>query len=324
MYDWDMNNDEFRFKEQCEYVPVIENKEKLGNYTRFVVMGMGGSNIAAEFIKAVDPLCDITIHRDYGVPFYLKNDGNTLIVISSYSGNTEETLDAYRVAREKEFPIVVITQGGELLSWAQEDYVPYIALPHIVDQPRMAVILSLKALCACIKNTKALEEIKKCGTIDFKACEFKGRELAELLRDKVPLIWSSLRSKGIGYFWKIHCNETAKIPAFSNILPEATHNEIEQWDNQKNHLVQNMYPIILVDAHDDPRIVKRFEIVKALYEEHNIAFSLIEMKEDEFLPSLIGLIAVGAYMAWNLGEYYAVDQRRVPLIENLKQQLKEK
>src|SRR5271157_1265297 len=115
------------YASQFAYQPVLENAGKLKKkFSKFVVVGMGGSHLAADIIKAWHPECDIVIWSNYGLPKLNEKDlRERLIIISSYSGNTEEALDAFAVARAKRLAMVVVASGGKLVRAAEKANIPY-------------------------------------------------------------------------------------------------------------------------------------------------------------------------------------------------------
>ena len=109
-----------QFPKQFLYEPVLGNALRLGRFNKFVVAGMGGSRLPALILQAWKPSLPLIIHNDYGLPALPEDELRTsLIVVSSYSGNTEEALDAYELAREKGYAVAAISVGGRLLEWAR-------------------------------------------------------------------------------------------------------------------------------------------------------------------------------------------------------------
>jgi glucose-6-phosphate isomerase len=112
-----------RFGEQFAWHPVIENPEHLGAHGSYVLAGMGGSHLGAWLIQKFDQHLDLTIHRDYGLPALTDNKlRNGLFIASSYSGTTEETLDAAKAAFDKKMHMAAISLGGDLLNFAREHH----------------------------------------------------------------------------------------------------------------------------------------------------------------------------------------------------------
>src|SRR3989344_2079483 len=119
------------FEKQFLYEPEIENQNFLVKKSSFFVVGMGGSALASKLLKTWKPDLDITTHSDYGLSEFPKEElKNKLIILSSYSGNTEEALDAFTESKKQNLDMAVISTGGELLSLAILNKVPYIKLPN--------------------------------------------------------------------------------------------------------------------------------------------------------------------------------------------------
>ena len=216
------------FSRQFEYEPKVENEDGLGKFNRFVVVGMGGSNHPTGLLKIWKPELDITIHRNYGLPS-IPEEGlkNSLIILSSYSGNTEEVTDAFHAAGERKLARAVISTGGKLLDLAKKEKVPFVEIPDTNIQQRLALGLIFKALLKVMGQEEALGEVRQlAGSLDVTRYESTGRGLAEKLKGFVPIVYSSARNGPLAYVWKIVLNETAKIPVFYNVLPELNHNEM--------------------------------------------------------------------------------------------------
>src|SRR3989344_4496102 len=118
------------FPKQFSFEPKIANAGGLKKFSRVVVAGMGGSNLDAGLIKILCKNVEIIAHRSYGLP-QLKSFKDTLIIANSYSGNTEETVDAYEMARKKKLPVAVIATGGALPQLAKKNAKPPTQMPEI-------------------------------------------------------------------------------------------------------------------------------------------------------------------------------------------------
>ena len=274
-----MHNAIKNFSEQFSYQPEIQNKEKLLNYQWCILVGMGGSHLAADILKIYNPSVHMTIHEDYGLPYPAEMLKNSLVIASSYSGNTEEVIDAYKKAKEQGIALAAVSVGGKLIEMAKEDGIPYIQLPDTGIQPRSALGFSLKALMALMKEDKGLEELNMISDINPEDFEEEGKSIAKSLQGKVPVIYSSEINKPIAYNWKIKFNETGKIPAFCNAFPELNHNEMTGFDvvDSTKKLSENMCFIFLRDELDNPRIKKRMQVMKKLFEDRKLqeAFSYL-------------------------------------------------
>ncbi len=314
------------FPSQFAYEPEIENSEYLKPKGKFIVLGMGGSHLAADLLKAWNPFIDVIIHSDYGLPALPDDElKERLIIASSYSGNTEEALDGFEKAREKELALAAISTGGKLLEQAGKTNTPLVRMPDTGIQPRSALGFSFKGLLKLMGEEDTLEETKELtDTLQPKALEEEGKTLAEELKNHVPVIYSSTRNGPIGYNWKIKFNETGKIPAFCNVLPELNHNEMTGFDAQKESksLAKNFSFIFLKDASDHPRTVRRMEILEKLYKIRKLTVKIIELKGKSELEKIFSSLILADWAAFYTAELYGLDPNEVPMVEEFKRLIK--
>jgi glucose/mannose-6-phosphate isomerase len=310
------------FNKQFEYEPVVENADKLERKEKFIVAGMGGSHLAAGLLKIWRPDIDLIIHRDYGLP----NDvDNRLLILSSYSGNTEEVISAFNNGVENNLPMVVISTGGELIELAKEDSTAFVQIPDTDIQPRSALGYSVKALLKVIGEEEMLEELSKLSeTLNPSEYEEKGKELAKKLKGKVPVIYSSTQNMPIAYNWKIKFNETGKIPAFYNVFPELNHNEIAGFDvnDSTKELSQNFHFIILKDADDDPRVLKRMEVLEKLYKDRGLPVDIIDIEGKDKYHKVFASLLTADFVAYYTAQMYGLEAEQVPMIEEFKKLIK--
>ncbi|MBI4034166.1 MAG: bifunctional phosphoglucose/phosphomannose isomerase [Candidatus Brennerbacteria bacterium] len=298
------------FSKQFEWRPKIENGEP-GGFQKFIVVGMGGSNLAADLVKILRPDLDIAVHRDYGLPKYLDED--TLVILSSYSGNTEETLDAYEEAGRRGLPRIAVGAGGKLLELAKNDGVPHIKFPESNIQPRVALGWSLLALLKIIGDEKLLEESATLAEkIKPEIQEEQGKKLAEDLKNSTPIVYASHRNKGLSYFWKVSFNETAKTPAFANVLPEQNHNELSGFEN-----TEKFFFLFINDGNDNPRILKRMEVLKNLYNRRGFKLQVLELQGSP-LERVFSSVLLANWTAFYLAEGRGVDPDTNPSVEEFK------
>lgn len=315
------------FPSQFSYEPEIEGSERLKPKGKFVVLGMGGSHLAADLLKVWNPFINIVIHSDYGLPpLHDEELKERLVIASSYSGNTEEVLDGFEKAREKELPLAAIGTGGKLIELAEKTGVPFVQIPDTGIQPRSALGFSFKGLLKLMGEEDALEETKELAeTLDPKGLEEEGKTLAETLKDRVPVIYSGTRNGPIAYNWKIKFNETGKIPAFCNILPELNHNEMTGFDAQKEskNLAKNFSFIFLKDASDHPRTWKRMEILEKLYKARKLPVRTIELKGKSELEKIFSSLILADWAAYYTAALYSLESEEVPMVEEFKRLMKE-
>lgn len=310
------------FAKQFEYEPKIENADVLQKADKFIVCGMGGSHLAAGILQTVQPDLDLVIHRDYGLPA-MPDDRlkERLVVLSSYSGNTEEVLESFGQALEKELNMIAISIGGKLIELAKEHKVPYIQMPDIGIQPRSALGFSFRALCAAMNKDLVLFDSQKLARIlSPEKFEQAGKDLAEKARGKVPVIYASTRNLSIAYNWKIKLNETGKIPAFYNVFPELNHNEMTGYDVTKSTkpLSEKFHFIFLKDKLDHPRVSKRIDVMKKLYEDRGLPVEMLELEGESILERVFSSLLIADFFAFHTATGYEVEPEQVPMVEEFK------
>jgi glucose/mannose-6-phosphate isomerase len=310
------------FSKQFLYEPEIINREILTDKSGFIVVGMGGSALAPKILKTWKPGLDITVRSDYGLSeLPMEELKNKLIILSSYSGNTEESIDAFKDAKNKNLPMAVITTGGELLSLAVENKIPYIKLPDSGIQPRMALGLSIKAFLKLIGQEDELKKIEVLSkTLNIGDYENDGKVLAENMKNHVPIIYASSRNLSLAYIWKIKFNETGKIPAFYNVFPELNHNEMTGFDvkDSTKELSNKLFFIILKDAEDDRRIQKRMEVLEKLYKDRNLQTEIIELKGENIWHKIFSSLVLADWISYYTAIQYGLEPDQVPMVEEFK------
>ncbi len=314
------------FNKQFEYRPEIKNGAKLAKFDKFIVVGMGGSHLAADMLKIWNPYLKLIVHRDYGLPSLPDEElEKSLIILSSYSGNTEEVLDAYKTAKEKNLPCAAVSIGGKLIELAEKNSDPYIQIPDTGIQPRMATGFMFAALLKII-DEKVLEQISElAGSLAPADYEKKGRDLANKLKGFIPVIYSSERNFPLAYNWKIAFNENAKIPAFCNVLPELNHNEMTGFDvkDATRFLSEKFYFIFLKDFADDSRVLKRMEVLKKLYVERGLPVEIAEIGDKNVFHKIFSIVILGALTAYHIAKLYEVETEQVPMVEEFKKLIKD-
>lgn len=315
-----MQNAIKNFNKQFKFRSKVEGG-KVKRYKTYIVCGMGGSHLSANILQTAMPGLDIIIHSDYGLPTLSENRlKKALVIASSYSGNTEETISAYEEARAKNLPLVAIAVGGKLIEMAKKDNVPYIILPGGI-QPRSALGYSIKALMKAMKLNDGLKEIALLAkSLEPGAYEQVGKELANRLRGKFPIIYSSTKNYSVAYNWKIKFNETGKIPAFCNVVPELNHNEMTGFDvkNATKKLSENLYFIILKDQNDNPKIIKRMDVLEKLYKDRGLSVEFVELKGENEFQKIFSSLVLADWAALYTAEAYGLESEQVPMVEEFK------
>ncbi len=317
-----MRDEILSFAEQFSYEPVIENESRLVRKERAVIAGMGGSALPGEFLRLFEPHYPLTVHRGYGLP--PRADGDMFLIASSYSGNTEETIDSFVSAKGAGITRAAISTGGKLLELAKEDNVSYIQLPATNIQPRMALGFSMRAVLKLLGHDELLQKTGVLSkTLQPAAFEEEGRALAVRLKGRVPVIYASSANFALAYDWKITFNETGKIPAFYNVFSELNHNEMTGFDRKAGtRTLSDVFAFIfLKDEADHPRIQKRMDILRALYETRGLPVETRMLKGAPFLKIFSSLV-LADWAAYYTAAGYGAEPEKVPMVEEFKGEMK--
>ena len=297
-----------------------------------IVAGMGGSAIGGALARAAlgdRAMRPIVIARGYGLPAWTATDSTVLC--SSYSGNTEETLAAYEAAGALGARRIVATTGGKLAAAARDDGVPVIPLPGGF-QPRAAVgyslvvALEVAGLAAAGERIHSEIDIAAARTEELVANWGPGgpqdhfpKELARALHGTIPQIAGSGLTAPIAYRWKCQINENAKLPAFSNELPELDHNEIVGWQSASE--LGRFSAVFLDDSDLHPRIRQRIELTRGLIAAEAAATFRIESVGATPTERLLSLVLLGDLVSLYLAVLRGVDPAPVAPIDRLKSAL---
>lgn len=307
--------------EQLKWKPVATRKIRPAK--AYVLCGMGGSHLAADLLKAVDPTLPLIVHKSYGLPHMIPT--GAAVIVSSYSGNTAETLSAYEEAKKKKLPIIAISSGGKLQSMSIRDKYPHIAVP-VGFQPRMATgIMMLATLFAMNKRghmKKLYDAGKKLRADDI---EDEGMKLAAWYKGGIPIIYSSARYFGSAYCMKIALNETGKSSAFCNEFPELNHNEMNGFGAPESRENASYRVLVLKFAADDKRIIRRIDATVNLLSEQKVEVTIrpFAKNSNPFVPTLQALL-LGEWAAVHLAAARGADPEGVPMVEGLKKIMKGK
>ncbi len=301
--------------------------------TSIVVAGMGGSALAANVLRnwLYDRIkVPFEIVRGSSVPGYV--DNHTLVIASSYSGNTEETLAALDDAEKRNAAIIILTNGGKLADIARSKNYNILNLPES-SQPRFAVFAGLKALTCTLADLKLAEGvdlrrelIDAAGVLNevkFGMCpdnedNNEARKIARDLREKPVIIYGTPGSGTAAYKWKINLNENSKQLAWYNVYSELDHNEFQGWLFPKE---KSVAAIQLTTDFDSAQISKRVEVTTRILNEYGFNPIAVHAKGATPLQQLLYLILMGDYVSAYLGLMNGVDPMPVELVEKLKKEL---
>jgi glucose/mannose-6-phosphate isomerase len=332
------------FPAQCKEALAISDAFVAGLADRtkpryIVVAGLGGSAIGGDLaasLAAVGSDVPVLVNRDYGVPAYVGKD--VLVIASSYSGNTEETLDAYRQARAAGCRIACVTSGGELGRMADADGVPVCRIPggrpprastgymFIPTLSIVAAYSSMAKACSPGAIALALPLLESCAAAWGRGVGLDAnlaKQLAVRLHGRIPVFYGTQGYRGVlAVRWKGQFNENAKEHAFANALPEQNHNEILGWDqaltqSQAWSVVYLRDPCEKTQA---PRIAKRVEVLKTVI--GNRADQVDAWAQgDSLVERMLSLLYLGDFASVYAAFLNGVDPTAIAGIDLLKTEL---
>lgn len=308
---------------------IAKDIEIRGNFRNVIICGMGGSALSGDILKSYMPGLEIPvfISRDYYLP--LQANEHSLIIFITYSGNTEETVSAFKQALHNHYRVACITSGGKLKDLCYSNGIPVALIPRDVPnfQPRYALGYMFAALMRILSNSGLIpsrdEEIRQM-TANLKQFNFHehSKKIAIRLYKKIPVIYSSDENKVIARIWKIKLNETSKTMAFYNYFPELNHNEIT--GHTESRTQGNFHSILLRDKSDHPRIKKRMDIFAEIIKSRGQEYSAVDLMDSEDrLTKIFSAILFGDWIAYYLAGEYRIDPTPMELVDQLKEKLKD-
>lgn len=309
-----------------------------GDIRNIIVAGMGGSAIGADLVRSYlkdDLTVPLHVCRNYTLPGFA--DHRTLVIISSYSGNTEETLSAMDDAVKRDCSIICLTSGGKIGELAREHgfacghlppgYPPRAALGFSFVP--LLMIMSQLGYCPDPKSdlsevAAGLKSYRTRYALETIAGQNPAKTLAQKLHGRIPIIYTGPdRFDAVGTRWKGQICENAEMPAFCNIFPEFNHNELVGW-NILGEFRKMAIVIYLRDVDDNDRIQARMKVVREVLEGEKIEIVDVFSHGDFPLGRIFSLIQLGDFASFYLAILNNIDPTPVKVIDYLKKRLAQK
>ena len=306
-------------------------KEKIkikANFDRIMICGMGGSAIGGDIIRDCiirDARYPITVQRFPEIPKWVNE--RTFMIISSYSGNTKETLSMYAQAMERGCPMIILTSGGELEKMGMKNGHKVIKMAPGF-QPRSALGLNLGYLAGIVDSlcdTKCREEIRKLlptlRKIRDKFCTDANdaKRIARAIHGKIPIIYSTSGIYASAIRWKSQINENSKMMAFAGSVPEFNHNEISGWS--EGELRVRCVPIFLYESNAPKTVKKMADASISLMKKYGQDVKVIRIRGRTPLERSMRSIMTGDYVSLYLAELKGVDPMDIQSINEFKRRL---
>lgn len=298
-----------------------------------VVLGMGGSGIAGDVLVAVaGPFLPVpvTVAKSYAAPDFVGR--GSLVFVLSFSGDTEETVEAAGEAYEAGANLVVVTAGGELGRMADDWGAPVVPVPPGIPQPRAAIgamavppLMVLDELGLFPGADEwlrlALDQLRRRRD-QLIGPASPAAALADRIGRTIPLVHGA-QSLGAAAAsrWRAQINENAKTPAFASVYPELCHNEIAGWGQLGDATRQVLSVVDLRHDAEHPQVVRRFELVTEMLRE--VVADIVEVRAEGEgdLAQLLDLVILGDFVSLHLAAAAGIDPGPVPALTELKQRL---
>ena len=291
-------------------------------FANVVLTGLGGSGIAGSIVQNAvfdEITVPFVVNKDYFLPRFVGKD--TLVIVSSYSGNTEETLMAMKQALKQKATVVCITSGGQVSEIAKKRGLECILLPAGLP-PRACLGYSLTQVLAVLTYFGAIAEGYQKGIsaairllqTEGKAIAAEGKKLAKKLAGKTPIIYSGPAFEGVAVRFRQQINENGKMLAWHHTIPEMNHNELVGWrDKDASRAV-----VILRDEGDYERTQTRMEINKGVIKKYSPSITELWTRGKSYWEKMFYLVHLTDWASVFLAELHGVDATEVKVIDHLK------
>lgn len=314
------------FPQQLEAALKIGQNYKFKNpaqpVTNVLLSGLGGSGIGGSIVqnyvadKLKVPFC---VNKDYFQPKFV--DSNTLVIICSYSGNTEETIASFKQAIKAKAQIVAITSGGEIAEMCAQRGIDCVLIPA-GNPPRASIGYSIVQILYTLRRYKLLKEkfdqdiaaaIDLLKT-DSKDIRKKAKAIAQKLAGKLPIIYAAANYEGLAVRVRQQLNENSKILTWHNVIPEMNHNELVGWRQKDEHKIV----LLLRNADDYERTQLRMEINKKVIRKYTPHILEVYSKGNSYWERIFYFIHLTDWVSVDLAALNEMDATEVQVINELK------
>ena len=305
-----------------------------GEVNKVVISGMGGSAIGGLLAKSLilsEARLPIFIHSDYGLPAFV--DDKTLLIASSYSGMTEETLSSFEKALTTGSKKLAITTGGTLESMAEERNIPVFSFDYKAP-PRTALPFNFLPILGFLgrlgfigdkskdvaEMVQILEEMSQEINETQVSKENPAKKLAQEFHGKLVVVYGASILSEVAHRWKTQLNENAKAWAFHEVFPELNHNAVVGYQFPPE--LAGKIAVVLLRSNLFPERIKlRYKVTSELLEQAKVSYHFVDGRGRSPLSQLMSLVLFGDYLSYYLAILYQIDPTPVKAIDYLKEQL---
>ena len=291
-----------------------------------VVVGLGGSGIGADFaieFSANYRKVPMLTCKGYTLPAFV--DENSMVICSSFSGNTEETLSGYEQASEKGAKIICIASGGKLIELAKKDGHDNIILPGAGSPPRANLAFSMTQLIYLLHfygqiASSALSDLNKAIELiesEQENIKMKAERMAKFIAGKFPVIYTTDRMGAVAVRLRQQLNENGKILCSHHIIPEMNHNELVGWRKQPID-----FAVLIFRSKDDhSQNQARIEINKEIIGHYTDTLIEVFAKGESLIEQALYCVHLSDWLSWEIAQLRQVDATEVKVIDFLKSEL---
>jgi len=308
----------------------LPDRERVEN---IVVLGMGGSGVAGDvLVAAAGPFLPVPVivSKGYELPAFVGE--SSLVFAISFSGNTEETLEAASSAAVEGAHLVVITQGGELGRLAQSWGVPQVRVPESIPVPRAGLGATAVPPLIVLEEMGLFPGAQQW--VDFAVEQLRDRReqlsgddspakaLAKAIGRTIPLVHGGGDIGAVAAMrWKTEVNENANAPAFWNTHPELCHNEMQGWGQHGDVTRQVLTLVNLRHEYEHPQVARRFEVTEPLLDEVVASVHEIRAEGEGQLAQLLDLMLYGTFVSLELAAQEGIDPGPMGTLDEIKEQV---
>ena len=319
-----------RFPEQLKEALEIGGNATINPHDKEInkiyLAGLGGSGIGGNFVaEFVRDECKVPflIGKGYSTPAYL--DEITLAIVSSYSGNTEETLTAFEEILKSGAKIVIISSGGKLIAKAKELGLDYIAVPDDWPSPRACLGYSFVQQLFILNKlgligSTQIEQIKTSINLlqfDQDDIKVKAESIAQKLHNKIPIIYTTDRMEAVAVRFRQQINENSKMLCWHHVIPEMNHNELVGWTDKNDDLAV----IYFRNKDDYKRNAIRMDINKEIISKYTNTIIEVYSKGNSLVERAMYFVHLGDFITCYLADLHGADPIEVNVINYLKGEL---
>ncbi len=304
------------------------------NIDKVVILGMGGSAIGGDLVKSLvqaEAKIPVIVHRDYGLPAFV--DDKTLLIASSYSGNTEETLSGFEPALKTKAKKISMTTGGKVEEMARANNIPVFKIEYKA-QPRAALGFSFIPTLGVLqklgfikdKSGDVAETVQVLEALSARLDEKSplavnpAKQLAQRLYGCLPVIYGAGIAAEAAHRWKTQINENSKAWAFYEVFPELNHNATVGFPLPKE-IASKIRVILLRSPLFNERIKLRYDVTSELLKQAGVKYEFVDSEGASPLSQMVSLVSIGDYVSYYLAILYRVDPSPVKVISYLKDRL---